>query len=287
LKNTKLIRLFKVVVSIIFGGALWSKRLIFYIFGKDSGSTCVVLYYHKVTEQNRDRFEKQMDLVSRLAKSISLQDHGPFASRVHHVAITFDDAFRSVMVNALPVLARRGIPATLFVPTGHLGARARWIDDIHDPDYQEALLNESELRELARNRLLDFGSHCISHSKLTHLSSDVKWNELIGSKQELEKILDRPINFLSFPHGAFDEATVAMARKAGYVRIFSISPAPSFADPEEFVTGRVKVDPDDFTIEFLLKVLGAYGWLGRLQPVMNRWRKRYGMRFTGDASSLV
>jgi peptidoglycan/xylan/chitin deacetylase (PgdA/CDA1 family) len=87
-------------------------------------------------------------------------------------------------------LVRRGIPATIFVPTGHLGARAGWIDDQKDPDYEEVLLSEWELCEIARNELFDFGSHCVSHSKLTHLSRNVTWDELVESKRELERIHD-------------------------------------------------------------------------------------------------
>jgi hypothetical protein len=31
--------------------------------------------------------------------------------------------------------------------------------------------------------------------------------------------------------------------------------------PDEFVTGRIDVQPTDWQIEFRLKVLGAYRWL--------------------------
>ena len=37
------------------------------------------------------------------------------------VAVTFDDAFRSIGEQAAPILSRLGLPGTLFVPT-------RWVD---------------------------------------------------------------------------------------------------------------------------------------------------------------
>jgi peptidoglycan/xylan/chitin deacetylase (PgdA/CDA1 family) len=40
-------------------------------------------------------------------------------------AITFDDAYRDVILRALPVLASLGVPGAVFVPTGYAGASAR------------------------------------------------------------------------------------------------------------------------------------------------------------------
>jgi len=40
-------------------------------------------------------------------------------------AITFDDGYRDVLLRAHPILADLGIPATLFVPTGFVGAEGR------------------------------------------------------------------------------------------------------------------------------------------------------------------
>ena len=44
---------------------------------------------------------------------------GPDAPKA--VAITFDDAFRSVIELALPILSRAGFPATVFAPTAFIG----------------------------------------------------------------------------------------------------------------------------------------------------------------------
>jgi peptidoglycan/xylan/chitin deacetylase (PgdA/CDA1 family) len=46
------------------------------------------------------------------------------------VCITFDDGYRSVHDLALPVLREFGLPATVFVTTGHLGESNMWNDRI-------------------------------------------------------------------------------------------------------------------------------------------------------------
>jgi hypothetical protein len=54
---------------------------------------------------------------------------------------------------------------------------------------------------------------------------------------------------------------VKLAREAGYERIFSNLPTLAHLGKEEYVTGRVWMDPTDSRMELRLKVQGAYRWL--------------------------
>ena len=46
------------------------------------------------------------------------------------IVITFDDAYLDFYDNAWPLLQHYGFPATVFVPTGHVGGDAAW-DSTH------------------------------------------------------------------------------------------------------------------------------------------------------------
>ena len=46
------------------------------------------------------------------------------------MAITFDDAYLGAVTLGVEELARRGLPATIFVPPGLLGRRAMWWDSV-------------------------------------------------------------------------------------------------------------------------------------------------------------
>jgi peptidoglycan/xylan/chitin deacetylase (PgdA/CDA1 family) len=85
--------------------------------------------------------------------------------------------------------------------------------------------------------------------------------EIHQSKTCLESILGQEITLISFPHGSYNQQHVTMAREAGYERVFSILPSLAFSRSDEYVTGRVRVDPDDWMLEFRLKICGAYRWL--------------------------
>src|SRR5687767_12094265 len=48
------------------------------------------------------------------------------------VALTFDDGYRDTLLVAAPILARLGLPATLYLPTGYIQRRQnQWIDDLY------------------------------------------------------------------------------------------------------------------------------------------------------------
>lgn len=219
----------------------------------------VVLYYHAVRQDQRNAFARQMDILLRVARPWRL-DTCPPQTRVPLVAVTFDDGYVSVIENALPELEMRGIPVTFFVPTGSWGKRPGWIKSPNHPFWQERVMSREELRTVAAKPLVTIGSHTVSHPNLVQVSAREATRELATSKAELENLLGRPIEWLSFPHGAHDASLVSMAREAGYRWLFSIKPTFVARLQPGVVNGRVAVDPDDWPLEFFLKIQGAYRW---------------------------
>ena len=88
------------------------------------------------------------------------------------VAITFDDAFRSVRDLALPVLRRLGVPATVFVPTARVGREGPiswpglepWVEG--DDARELEGLRRPELRALA-DAGWEIGSHSRTQPRLS------------------------------------------------------------------------------------------------------------------------
>jgi peptidoglycan/xylan/chitin deacetylase (PgdA/CDA1 family) len=225
---------------------------------------CVVIYYHAIDASQRPRFARQMDDLLRLAKPIpaDLSDVPDFSA--HYCAVTFDDGFVSVLENALPELELRNIPATFFIPTGSLGGSPTWVQAA-SPARLQRVLSAEQLAGLKDHRLLAIGSHSISHPNFLKLDVAQARFELQQSKAQLEAILGRKITLFSFPHGACDSQAVALARAAGYNRVFTINPSNAFTSADGFVLGRVLVDPADWPLEFRLKLLGAYRWASFVQ----------------------
>jgi peptidoglycan/xylan/chitin deacetylase (PgdA/CDA1 family) len=255
-------RLIKLFISLLV--RLWDVALtaVLRLFGHQPGPACVALYYHAITAAQRARFARQMDLLVRLAKPISADLPALPTSGVRYCAVTFDDGFVSVLENALPELERRNIPATLFVPAGCLGGPPAWVKAT-SPARHERVLSAEQLAALKDHRLVTIGSHSVSHSNLLHLDLTQARLELEQSKVRLEAILRRKVCLFSFPHGECDARIIALAHAAGYERVFTINPCNAFSSTDNFVQGRVMVDPTDWPLEFRLKVQCAYRWLAK------------------------
>ncbi len=84
-------------------------------------------------------------------------------------------------------------------------------------DYR--VLNPEEMRLLAEDGLVEIGAHGVNHVNLANQSIDVKWEEIIGCKTQLEDILNRPVKSFSYPYGGLDnkdEMTTMLLQKAGF-----------------------------------------------------------------------
>lgn len=268
----------KLAVSLLVFAADWLLIRFRRAVGMTIPPRCVVVYYHSVTSEQRRRFALQMDHVARCTQPIPADAKPPLAPGKRYVIITFDDALESIVENAIPELIRRNLPATIFVVSDCLGRQPNSETNEWSPVF-ERVMSRGQLLSL-RTKLVTFGSHTRTHPFLTELSESEAWSEIAGSRLVLEKLLSRRVTLLSLPYGAFDEAVTQLCRKAGYERIFSILPTFGLVRSDEFVTGRIRVDPGDWSLEFRLKLTGAYRWL----PVASRLKRA--MRFRSDRRRL-
>ena len=280
-------RLLKLTISLLVHGGDILVVFALRLLDRRPRPSCVVIYYHAVDPGQRARFARQMDDLLRLAKPIPAGLSGLPDSPAHCCAVTFDDGFVSVLENALPELELRNIPATFFVPTGCLGCPPAWVK-ADSPARHERVLSAEELAGLKDHRLLRIGSHSISHPNFLKLDPAQARRELEHSKAQLEAILGCKVGLFSFPHGAYDSQTIALARAAGYDCVFTINPSNAFTSADNFVQGRVLVDPADWPLEYRLKLLGAYRWLAKTPfPVLiqSSGFKVQGSKFNAEVAS--
>lgn len=243
--------------------ANWLQRVVCFRLGKRIPATAVVFLYHSVPKEKRLAFARQMDELIRWSKPIRADATMPLPPGARYAAVTFDDGYRNNIESALPELAQRGIPATLFIVTEVLGATPNWTDYYNEPiAMSEPIQTERQLANTP-SHLVEIGSHTLSHPLLPSLPEQQARDELSRSRSKLQGIVKREVRLFSFPYGAFNDDLIQWCREAGYQRVFTTLPRPSFLEAQEFVVGRVAADPDDWILEFRLKLFGAYQWMPR------------------------
>jgi peptidoglycan/xylan/chitin deacetylase (PgdA/CDA1 family) len=255
-------RILKLLISMTYLFYVYLGDLI-RIVGKKRHVKCIIVYYHSVTPENRLRFAEQMDVLSSLTIPIPADwrdvPHcgGPYA------AVTFDDGYENLVDNALPELAKRGIPCAIFVIAYALGEVPDWEVE------QQRLMTADQLMKLPAD-LVVIGSHTLTHPNLLEVDQKEAMRQIRGSRIALEELLKREVKLFSFPYGAFDADLVKQCRQAGYERVFTTLPEFALAEPTAFTIGRVSVEPTDWPLEYRLKLMGGYNWL---PPVFSLKRK--------------
>jgi peptidoglycan/xylan/chitin deacetylase (PgdA/CDA1 family) len=247
------------------------------VAGRPRCGTHTILIYHGIPAEDRKRFAKQMDILRKTAVPVDLDFVAPLEPNKHYVATTFDDAFRSAFLHALPELEKRGIPSTIFVPAGYIGKKAGWIRDPLYHGFGEDVMTRAELLETHRKGVT-IGSHGLLHLNLANASDEQTLSELRGSKKELEDLTGREVKLFALPHGAYNDGTLEWAREVGYQNVFSVIPSLHPEDKSTFLRGRVDASPRDWTLEFRLKLLGAYRWMeivANLKRAARAWRKSF------------
>ncbi len=189
----------------------------------------LILCYHAVSEDWPTEFAvppARLDAQLRFLRrrgyrpaTLSAALRAPAAGKA--VAVTFDDAYRSVIERALPVLSRHGAPATVFAPTAYVGggermdwsAMSKWARTPFAPELE--CMSWDDLRALAAAGW-EIGSHSRTHPDLTALGEAELDAELAGSRAACEEAIQRPCTSLAYPFGAHDRRVAAGARAAGY-----------------------------------------------------------------------
>lgn len=134
-----------------------------------------------------------------------------------HYSLSFDDAHRSILEHAAPVLKELDIPATLFVPTAYVGT---------SPNF----LTWDELREL-RDLGWTLGSHSVSHVRFAQRIYDEDEaahaerlrEECERSRDAMERALGTAPRLFAYPYGETSALAREAVQSAGFTAAFSVA----------------------------------------------------------------
>lgn len=155
--------------------------------------------------------------------------------------ITFDDGLRDFAEGAMPVLARYGFHATLFVVSGMVGATSRWLTVLGEG--RRPMLDWPTLRDL--NKVgIEIGAHTVSHPELDTISRRRAKCEIQDSKHALEDGLGQVVTTFAYPHGYASKTTRTLVEDAGYLAACRVRHAISADTEDLFALSRIVVTSD-------------------------------------------
>jgi peptidoglycan/xylan/chitin deacetylase (PgdA/CDA1 family) len=94
---------------------------------------------------------------------------------------------------------------------------------------------------MQQSGLIDFESHTLSHPELDKIPADQVWHQLDSSKKALEWRLGKPINFIAYPCGSYDEELERMTKEAGYRAAFTVHYGLANPDENPYILDRVPI----------------------------------------------
>lgn len=241
----------------------------------DEDESSVRPYYRLATRPSQ--FLQQMTWLHEqgyrtidLASAVGLLTTGSTAEKT--VVITFDDGYRNFCQHAFPALEQFGFTATMFLPTASIADQPQVFK-------RRECMTWADVREMQQLGI-SFGSHTITHPQLHGLDRVRIREEIVRSRQTIEEKTGSTVDSFAYPY-AFpqnDEPFKAMVKEIlheggyRYGVCTQIGRAGAASDP--LFLERLPVNSADDPALLEAKLAGDYDWVGGLQSLAKRMRKR-------------
>ena len=269
----------KVILKKIIGGAVGNK-LAFAWFKQLNRKKLIILCYHRVAQKKEaenirpkgmcvdvESFAHQMRFLKRNYNPISETE---IISEIkkkkklpsYSVWVTFDDGYRDNFLNAYPILKRYWIPATFFVTTGYINKEAV-PSEIQKENTDNLFMDWDEIREMCGNGF-SIGAHTVSHKILSTLSEEDLAGEILGSKDEIGRRLNKKVSSFAYPRGKradYDQRCIATLKNNGFkLAVTTKGGFNSLISEASFNLRRVMLSCDDAFTFFKVKIITGSFW---------------------------
>ena len=229
-----------------------------------------ILTYHSIDESrspisvSEGVFRRQVEwLAAGGVQVVTLDQLMRLPPDADAVALTFDDAFQNFGDIAAPMLADRGLPATLFVVSDAVGSTNRWPAGPDRGVPTMPLLGWDALARLSAQDV-DLGSHTRTHVDLTRVTGARLEEEIVGGRERLREGTGVTPTAFAYPYGGVsDQAMDVVGRHFAW----------------GCSTAMRSVSPDDRPATLPRIDMFYFREMGQLEAWGTRWfRYRLGLR---------
>jgi len=212
-----------------------------------------VLAYHSITYSKGNsiclplvNFKEQMKyLKDNGYHTITLSDLYKYRTRQKtlpekSVVLTFDDGYKNNYIDMFPVLKKYNFKATIFVISSFV-------------DKNSKFLTSKQLVEMDKYGI-EIDAHTVKHENLITLSKDKQLQTVTQSKKDIEKILNKKINFFSYPYGGYNKSAIEVVKKAGYTMAVTTDAGWESKNNNVLILPRVDISSSRYMNSFKSRV---------------------------------
>lgn len=211
--------------------------------------------FRALTVDPRD-FRRQMTWLKRLGfTGLSMRDLLPYlrGEKTGKVAgITFDDGFRNVHANAMPVLQELGFTATNYFVSRQIGGSNEWDVPVGVP--YAPCMSKAEMREWAALGH-EVGSHTLDHVRLPTVAPSEARRQITDARHELEDMLGSAVDAFCYPYGGENGEVRQIVEEAGYTNATTVKRGHARPQDDMLLLPRMTVRRHDTWLHFVRKCL--------------------------------
>lgn len=115
----------------------------------------------------------------------------------------------------------------------------------------------SELREMAQAPLVTIGAHSHCHNLLDQLTPEKVSDSVGKSKASLESWIGRPVEYLAYPNGNYNDMVIEAIRGTGFSHAFTTVAKPWGRNESNFTLPRIGIGRYDSMKLFKTKLAGG------------------------------
>lgn len=139
----------------------------------------------------------------------------------NHVLLTFDDGYDDLYEHLLPLVIEHHYTPIVYLVADHIGGSNVW--DQASGLRARNLLTVEQIREM-QNYGVEFGSHTLTHPRLSKVSDAQLHREVTDSKHRIEELLGVEVTSFAYPFGDIESRVCTAVAGAGYKLAFTVEP---------------------------------------------------------------